>query len=237
MNSRARRPTFFRTARTRGVTLVELLVVVGIVAGLALVVFGGFTRSGGAAALRSGQATIANAVAVARTRAMSTGRTTRLLLNVDANSGVEPSGFLQQWVVQVQDPEGWATVTEFRLPGDVYVVPGNFALPAGLLAASGGAWTRTDGSPLRSTALRSSMLVTEAVAGDGRLEQWVAVTFSPVGATAQSGDVVLALGRKRAPGSFAAGESPVELVEVAQVRGLAVSTYGVAALIEGRASF
>jgi hypothetical protein len=97
-------------------------------------------------------------------------------------------------------------------------------------------WTKSDGSALRSTALRSGNISAELVDG-GVVEQWVSIPFAAAGTTSASGDIVIAAGRPRAPGSYAAGESPVELTHPEQVRGLTLSTYGVATLISSRTSF
>ena len=42
-------------------------------------------------------------------------------------------------------------------------------------------------------------------------DEWVMINFSAVGTTAQSGDIVLAIGGARSPGSWVAGESPIDL--------------------------
>ena len=51
------------------------------------------------------------------------------------------------------------------------------------------------------------------------------------------GDIILAAGHVRPPGSYLAGESPVELESPENVRGLTLSSYGVPVLINARASF
>jgi hypothetical protein len=84
--------------------------------------------------------------------------------------------------------------------------------------------------------LRSGSITTEAI-NHAVAEQWVSFSISAAGTTAQSGDIILAAGRRRAPGSYASGESPVELESPEQVRGISLSAYGVPVLVNSRASF
>lgn len=220
---------------SHGFTLLELVVVAGLMAGLSFFVIGTLGAARGAA-LQSAQATVANLLVAARTKASASGHPARVLVQCDARSGAASGRFLRHLVLQEQVGGAWQTVSDVYLPDGVYVLPGNFALPAGLLATAKTPWTRSDGADLRSTALRSANLTTEAIHG-GALEQWVGLPFAAAGTTNASGDIVLAAGRVRPPGSYASGESPVELTGPEQVRGLALSAYGVATLINSRASF
>lgn len=221
-----------------GFTLLELLVVVGLVAALSIVLIGGLAGGGKSAALQSAQATMANLLMTARVKAMTTGRSVRVLVQVDPNSTAQPARFLRHVALQVQVAGVWQLVTDVDLPDGVYVVPGNFAsIPAGLFApVTAIPWVKSDGSALRSTALRANQLITETI-GSQVAEQWVSVTIAAIGTTAQSGDIILAGGKVRAPGSYAVGESPVELTNPEDVRGLTLSSYGVSVLINSRASF
>lgn len=225
-----------RKHHRRAFSLVELLVVVGLVAALSVFLIGGNGGGGRSAALQSGQALLANLVTAARTSAMASGQSSRLLVQVDRTG--EPSRYLRQAVVQTQTATGWLTLTETALPAGVYVVPGNFTpLPAGLFAADTGVpWTKTDGSALRSTALRANQLAVDAVNYPSG-EQWVAITISASGGTVQSGDLILAAGRLRPPGTYAVGDSPVELINPETVRGLTLSAYAVPVLINARTGF
>lgn len=218
-----------------GFTLLELLVVVGLIAAFsfAIVAAVGSTRG---AALQSAQSTFANLIVAARTKASASGQTTRLLVHYDATSSTASTRFLRHLVLQVQVGGTWQPLTDAYLPDGAYVVPGNFAFPAGLLATTDVAWTKSDGSNLRSTALRNANLTSESIYG-GTVEQWVSIPFAAAGTTGASGDIVIAAGRARPPGSYAGGESPVELQHPDQVRGLTLSSYGVATLINSRTSF
>jgi prepilin-type N-terminal cleavage/methylation domain-containing protein len=219
--------------RERAFTLLELLVTVALVAALAVFVLRGSAGAGTAAALRSGQTAIANLFVVARARAMAGGDSARVLFHVDPTSAPAPQRYLRCCVVQVGEAGKWETVTEIFLPRGVYFVPGNFpALPGGLFSPE--AWVRDDGvSALRSTALRADRIVSEAI-GSTIVEQWASVTIADTGNTSQSGDLVLVSGEPR---PIIANESPVRLTNPASARGLTLSTYGLAALVDDRASF
>lgn len=224
----------------RGFSLLELLVVVGLIAALALVLLGGLGGGGKAASLQSAQATLANLVSAARMKAQAGGGGARLLIHVDPTSTGDPARFLRYIAIQTQVSGGWEPVpaVEIYLPEGVYVVPGNLAsIPAGLFAPGTAIpWTKPDNSPLRSTALRANQVLLLAL-NSPVAEQWVSVSFAPAGTTAQSGDIILATGHRRPPGSYYPGESPVELENPETVRGLTLSTYGLPALINDRMSF
>lgn len=219
-------------------TLLELLVVVGLIAALSFVLVGGLGGGGKAAALQSAQATLANLVTAARVKAMASGQPARVLVCIDPNSTAQPGRYLRYVALQVQVAGTWQLLTETYLPDGVYVVPGNFtSIPAGLFPANTSTpWTRSDGSALRSTVLRNGSITAEAISGNVA-EQWVSFSLSAAGTTTQAGDIIVAAGRRRAPGSYAVGESPVELENPEQVRGISLSQYGVPVLINSRASF
>jgi prepilin-type N-terminal cleavage/methylation domain-containing protein len=223
-----------------GFTLLELLVVVGLIAALSFFLLSSLSGGGQSAALQTAQATLANLVSAARVKAFAGGGGARLLVNVDPASAADPARFLRYAAIQVQVAGVWqpAPVVDVYLPEGLYVVPGNFtSIPAGLFSAGTATpWTKSDGSALRSTALRANQVISATI-NSLVAEQWVCVSFASAGTTAQSGDIILASGRRRQPGSFAEGESPVELENPETVRGLTLSTYGLPALINDRASF
>ncbi|HTO03756.1 MAG TPA: prepilin-type N-terminal cleavage/methylation domain-containing protein [Opitutus sp.] len=231
-------PGLKATSGTAGFTLVELLVVIALIAGLTAFLLGDLAATGKIPLLRSAQATVSGTLAVARMRAIATGRTSRLMLNIDAASLATPPRFLRYLVLQTQTSSGWQTVTELYLPDGIYFVPGDFtSLPAGLFFDGPSVWVKSDGiTALRSTAFRSAQIVTETIHSTVA-EQWVSFSISGVGTTGQAGDLVLALGRPRAPGSYAEGESPIELYHHDSVCGVTVSAYGLAVSIEDRSGF
>ncbi|MEO7600042.1 MAG: prepilin-type N-terminal cleavage/methylation domain-containing protein [Opitutus sp.] len=223
--------------RSPAFTLVELLIVLALVGGISGLLLGGLGEGSGAASLRSNRATLASQILVARTQAIASGKSTRLLINLDAVSPRSPSRFLRYIVVQAQSASGWRTVSEAMLSEGVYLVPGDFALPSGLFAQSVDAWIRVDGATsLRSSALRATQITTEAIES-ATAEKWVSVSFSGSGTTAQAGDLILTLGRNRSPTSYTPGQAPAELISRDQVCGVTLSSYGIAVLIGNRASF
>lgn len=228
--------------KRRGFSLMELLVVIGLIAGLSVFLVGNLSSGGRSSALQSAQATAANMLAATRMKAMASGQSVRFLVNVDLNSTASPSRYLRYVAIQVQVAGVWQPVADAYLPEGVYVVPGNFAtIPAGLFppTASDGTplrWLKADGSNLRSTSLRAASVSAEQI-NSPVAEQWVNLPITATGTTGSSGDLILALGRQRPPGSFTTGESPIELEHPEKVRGLTVSLYGVAAMINSLSSF
>ena len=230
--------TALHRIRGRAFTLLELLVVMGLVAMLSLVLLGGIRQHGKATALQSAQALLANLATAARTQALTSGQSCRILIHVDPLTTSEPNRYLRYVVLQLQTAAGWQVISDSFLPEGVYVVPGNFSvMPGGLFATSSTVpWAKIDGSDLRSTALRANQITVEAV-DDASVEQWVGITLSANAGTLQSGDIILAAGRRRPPGSYVPGDAPIELENPADVRGLTLSAYGVPALINTRTSF
>jgi prepilin-type N-terminal cleavage/methylation domain-containing protein len=221
-----------------GFTLVELLVVIALMAGLTAMLLGGLGASGKNTVIQSAQAALAGTITVARTKAMSSGQPCRLMVNIDPTSASDPARYLRYVVVQVRTSTGWRTITDLYLPTEVYFVPGDFvSLPAGLFSEGAGVWVRADATGnLRSTVLRSGQISSEAI-NSAAAEQWVSFSISPVGTTGQAGDLVLALGRPRQPGTYAEGESPIELHRRDSVCGVSLSTYGLAVLIGDQSGF
>lgn len=222
----------------RGFTVIELLVVLVVIVLLASVLTRASLGSQRSAALHSAPALVAGQFALARAKAMSLGETTRVLVHIDSASTAEPSRFLRHLVVQVPVGGQWVTISEAYLPEGVYVVPGNFTgLPAGLFGEIEAAWVRIKRSELlRSTVLRSDRLGSYQVQSE-QPEQWARVEFASPGTTFQAGDLVLASGRPRAPGTYAAGESPVQFDGPETVCGFSLSKYGAVVFIHDRASF
>ena len=183
---------------------------VGLVALLSVWALPALVGTSQSAALQSAQATLANLVAVTRTKALASGGSARLLVNIDPASPLAEGRYLRYLVMQVQNGAGWETAGDAWLPDGVCLVPRDPTAPPNLLAP-GAPWTRpSDSSSLRSTAQRaagpgfSDAEVTLAI-NSGNVELWAAIKFTAIGTTANSGDLVVASCRALPPGGFAAG--------------------------------
>lgn len=224
-----------KARRAGGFTLLELLVVVGLISVIAMVVAGGLSGSGKSTALQAGQASAVNLLAAARTRAMASGYATRVLVQHDPQSALAGERYLRYLALEQQADDGsWVTLQTASLPSGIYLLPHQNRTPANLFGAAA-AWTKLDGARLHSSCLSQAPL---ARAVDGATtENWVPVLFSPQGTTNTSGQLVVATGRALAPGSYAAGESPVVLESQDTVRGLQLTAYGLSILVNDRSGF
>ena len=221
---------------TRAFTLLELLVVVGLISALSFVVIGALGSSRGSA-LQSAQGTVANLLVAARTKATAANQSARVLLNFNPTNSDQPSRYLRYLVLQVREPNGtWRSLSDAFLPEGVFLLPGLSSLPTGLVA-NPAIWTRpSDNQVLRSSAFRTS--VTDTAGSSAGAEAWLAFEVTGDGMpNSSNGAVVLALGSPKPPGTFAAGEPPVLLSSPDQVRGMSVSSYGVATLVSDRSGF
>ena len=168
---------------------------------------------------------------------MASGKRVRILVQADARDASRFRRF-----VALQQETGYLSNTwehpyhQFALPDGTAILPRATRVPPGFYADNL-AWTKVTGS----AALHSSALdtVTVDLAVDGGDEAtWDVIQFTPFGTMSTgAGDVVITTVARRAPGSFAEGESPVRAERVERVRGLAISTYGVPMPIDERAGF
>ena len=145
-------PRYFRP---RGFTLVELLLVMGIVAvlsaGLGVALQGG-DRS---VALRSAQGTLASLLTAARGQAALTGRNAALLVSVDPGA----NNYLHSLMVATRDAAdtAWIPTDDWlQLPDGVYVLPPT--TPSAGLTAPGIDW-----GGLRSSAFSSATEMVNSV--------------------------------------------------------------------------
>lgn len=223
----------------RGFTLIETLVVVGLIAVLAALLAGGL-RPSGTMPLQTAQAVLAHLVTAARAQANASGCAVRLLIHADP---ANPERFRRMIAMQRESPDTageWSTVGRVTLlPPETIVLPYRTRVPAGLYETPA-AWTKVwapsgGASELHSSSLAATPVRTAVQAA--AVETWDVLVFTPKLTTGNSGDLVLATVRRRPPGSYPEGESPVRAESPQQVRGLAVSRYGVPALISGRGGF
>jgi len=214
-------------AGSGGFSLLELLVVVGLVAALCASYAGGF-GGGQAAALQSAQAIVAELVATARTRAVANAAATRLLVNQRVAGPSAARRYLRCLVLQEQDTNGaWRDVTEQFLPEGVRVLPARGSTPPGLLIDPG-SWTTPAGGALESSALA-------VVLGPGEVtahldDTWGVVVFGAAGDPVPPGGTVVIAGARRVP----PGQTvPVTLSNPLEVRGVRISRYGVPVPLNG----
>jgi prepilin-type N-terminal cleavage/methylation domain-containing protein len=230
-----------------GFTLLELLVVVALIAGLSLVLLAGLQGGGKTAALQSAQSSVAGLVTAARLKAAASGRHCRVLVANDAGDGDRYLRFLalQQARQPGASPANWDTVQTAMLPADTFVVPAALAAPAGLVADPA-RWKRvSDPTEDLVSGVFLNQDISFALEGDTAAGQWTGVCFTPNGTLARLGTtgtpprglLVIATGVRRPPGSYLAGQSPVQLGNPDAVRGLVLSAYGVPALLNDRSAF
>ena len=215
-----------------GFTLLELLVVLGLVAALSVVLLGGLAGGGKSVALQSGQTLVANLITAARTRAVATGNQTRVLVHHDLDSPLANERYLRHLALEELRAGSWMTLQATALPAGVYILPHQNRTPAGLLPGDT-AWTKVDGTRLHSSCMFRAPI--QQVVDGTTAENWVEIAFTAQGTTATSGQLVLATGRLLPPGS--SGGSPVLLENQETVRGLSLSGYGLAVFINERGSF
>lgn len=217
--------------------------VVALIGGLSLVLLLGLGVSGKPAALQSAQATVSSLVTAARLKAAASGRHCRVLV---ANDPADPERYLRFLALQQARQPGasaaeWDTVQTVTLPADAFIVPATVASPTGLVSDVT-RWRRIaePGEELASGVFLNQTIVA-TLEGDLTARQWTGVCFTPNGTLARLGTVggpprgliVIATGARRAPGSYAAGMSPV-LLAPDLVRGLMLSAYGVPAWLNDR---
>lgn len=221
-------------ADPRGFTLLELMVVVGLVAGLAFLLLSGLGTGGRGTALQAGQATISQLLGAARQRALAAAQPTRVLVHADPASPLAAERYLRLLAVEELRGGEWRTLRTVSLPPGVFVVPHRTNTPAGLLADEA-VWIKADGTRLHSSSLYRPVVQRQVDAPVA--EWWSELMFSDQGTTATSGQLVLAPGRGRTPSEAAAGAAPVVLSDPAAVRGLQVSAYGLVVSISERDGF
>ncbi len=211
--------------RTAAFTLIELLVVVGIIALLAGVI--GVALRGGnpGAALQTGQSTIVSLLANARGQAALNQTNAMLIVDV-TNKGDD--NYLRAFQVVTETTPGsgtWQPTGDVvKLPQGIYLVPKD---NSGLVTMSNWVGTRF------SSALQDS--TGKPIIGLPKLATGAAPSYLKFNAysqfgTVSAGTIILAAGQRT-------GATTIALSSADTVRGVNLSKYGIATLVNEGASF
>jgi prepilin-type N-terminal cleavage/methylation domain-containing protein len=212
-----------RTGRA-GFTLIELLVVIGIIAVMAGFLAIGLRGGDRGVALQAGQATLNSLLAGARAKAALNQQSASVVVDADPTS----EGFLRHMVIAVHGTgstsEGTMAGDFVTLPAGIYLVPPSAGVP-GLVLADNWPGAR------RSTAFNNTRFTLLAVNGAQVGGEWRRVnTLTVIGTTSNAGKLVLGAGERRSA-------NEVYLTSSEQLRGLQLSQYGVAAMVNDAAGF
>ncbi len=214
--------------------MVELMVVVALIATVAIAMVGVAGGGRKTVALGTAQGTLANAVTLARTRAMASGSTVRLLVHNSPQSPLAQERYRRLIVLASEAGGGWQALEGFRLPDGVYLLPHRTRVPAGMFAMATDWRTANNQQTLGSSALAGAAM--EFSYDTEMVESWEWLAFTPRGTVNGAGSLIVATGRERGR-SVEAGSSPVELSEPGNVRGVMLSNYGVPRLLNDRSGF
>lgn len=210
---------------SRAFTLIELLVVIGIIAALAAGVGLALRDNNPSSALRGAQGLTVSALSSARGQAALNQSVAKLIVQADKSKET----FLRAIRVVVSSDGGttWRQVGgEMVLPSRVYIVPSGSV--SGLTPA---------GSGRKSTFFNNAAPATVSgiSASDGTWisSGWISplgVLTTGSGSTIVSGDIVVGSGQ-------ITGAGEVTLDNYESLRGVSVSRYGVATIVNDAASF
>lgn len=228
-----------KSSRLRGApraafTLVELLVVIGLIVLLAGGI--GVALSGGnkSTALQSAQGSLSSALSLVRAQAALTGGDAALAVY----AGTAPSDpdysdrYLRYYVVIKKTTTGWEATGEGEyLPAGVYFVPNTAPSSTALLDSS------VDFNNLKSDGFDGSLTNQKFNSNTGA--EWLVVGISSLGRRVNaansnnvpsSGCIMLATGEAQPPGST----PPFKYNNAYNVRGYFLSQYGVGASVNNR---
>lgn len=212
---------------SKAFTLIELLVVIGIISVLAAGIGVALRGNNPDASLRSSQGLLSGALSAARGQAALNQQNARILIQADSSR----DDFLRSIRIVIPDPSNtalWKQVgTDIILPEGVFVMPPTNSLSGVSLDAAGGSWNVGRNSTFLRVASGSDVA---GIINASAATTLVSRDITPLGTVDGSGRLVVTPGRK-------SGATSVVLDNASAIRGLSVSRYGVASLINEAASF
>lgn len=213
----------------RGFTLMELLIVVALVSMLSVVFISVLGGGGKSVALEAGQSTLVQLVTAARTRALASNATVRLLVR----NRTDAEDYRRLIVVVQSEASGWRAVDSHQLPANIYVLPHRSRVPSGMYVVAADWRTADNSEVLGSSSLNRAPVTFDYDAGP---ETWEYLGFTANGTMETGpGSLIVAVGRPATPAE--AGGSPIILTDPASARGIQISTYGLPRLINDRTGF
>ena len=225
-----------RSARNLAFTLIEMLVVIGVIGVLIGVI--GLSLGGGnkGVAMQNSQGTLLSALSGARAKAALFQTSSAIFVNATPGN----DGFMREFRIatlidhdnNATTPAVWVAKGEvIPLSEGVYLVPTADAFPNTVIDYQP---TATDWTDAHSTSYNSDKIILYAADGTTRIDaadynRLVALTER--GTTANAGTLILA------PARVAPGATGLVFDQVQALRGARISNYGVATLVEGLESF
>jgi prepilin-type N-terminal cleavage/methylation domain-containing protein len=225
-----------RQARSSAFTLIEMLVVIGVIGVLIGVI--GLSLGGGnkGVAMQNSQGTLLSALSGARAKAALYQASSAIFVNATPGN----DGFMRELRIatfvdhdnNASTPAVWVAKGEsIPLSEGVYLVPPAAAFPTTVIDYQP---TAADWTKAHSTSYNAADIILYAADGTTRIDNADynrLLTLTERGTTADAGRLILA------PARVAPGATGLIFDQVQALRGARISNYGVATLVEGLESF
>lgn len=221
-------PTFRSTRRA--FTLIEMVVVIGVIGVLIGVGFAALRTSSPTTGLRIGQGQLVSMFTALRAQAALSGQTARLIIDA---TNTDPVNYLRRIRVVTQDPAdatNWILLNEgVLLPEGVFFVPPGAGSPT---LAEGGTWAA---SALRSNINSGNVATTFDVNDTPGLYHWVQITARGTPSSAPPPPPRIVLGAGQRVGAL--GTDYVGFLSSDLVRGIRWSQYGLTSVVNDMNGF